>query len=52
MYAISDEWHQSFVPGRQLSAWDWAADLAGLAAGSWTLLWLIRRHRATARPTA
>lgn len=22
MYAISDEYHQSFVPGRQASAWD------------------------------
>ena len=52
LYGVSDEWHQSFVPGRQVSALDWAADLAGLAAGYWTLLRLIRRSRATVRPTA
>jgi len=52
LYAASDEWHQSFVPGRQVSALDWAADLAGLAAGYGALLWLIRRRRAgSARPT-
>lgn len=32
LFGASDEWHQSFVPGRQPDAADWAADLAGAAA--------------------
>ena len=36
LYGISDEYHQSFIPGRHVSAWDVAADLAGaLAAVAW-----------------
>lgn len=29
LYGISDEWHQSFVEGRQADAWDWVADTFG-----------------------
>ncbi len=29
MYGISDEWHQSFVPGRDASVFDWLADTMG-----------------------
>ncbi|GAB6141201.1 VanZ family protein [Methylosoma difficile] len=29
VYGISDEWHQSFVPGRDVSGWDWLADNTG-----------------------
>lgn len=28
-YAIFDEWHQSFVPGRQFALWDVALDAGG-----------------------
>jgi VanZ family protein len=28
-YGISDEWHQSFVPGRDADTMDWAADTFG-----------------------
>jgi len=35
-YALSDEWHQSFVPGRDASLWDVLADAAGVAAGAAT----------------
>lgn len=28
-YGASDEWHQSFVPGRDASAGDWLADTLG-----------------------
>jgi VanZ family protein len=31
-YAISDEYHQSFVPGRQPDPLDWLADMAGALA--------------------
>lgn len=29
LYGLSDEWHQSFVPGRTPSALDWLADTLG-----------------------
>jgi VanZ family protein/UDP-2,3-diacylglucosamine pyrophosphatase LpxH len=32
-FAALDEWHQSFVPGRDCSAWDWSADALGAALG-------------------
>ena len=28
-YGVSDEWHQSFVPGRSCELGDWVADTAG-----------------------
>lgn len=30
LFAASDEWHQSFMPMRDASFWDWTADVAGL----------------------
>lgn len=29
LYGASDEWHQSFVAGRDASFFDWLADLSG-----------------------
>lgn len=29
VYGGTDEWHQSFVPGRSSSIWDWLADTFG-----------------------
>jgi VanZ family protein len=29
LYGLSDEWHQSFIPGRFPSSWDIAADTFG-----------------------
>jgi VanZ family protein len=34
LYGVSDEWHQSFVPGRTPDAMDVVADLAGASAGA------------------
>ena len=34
LYGITDEWHQSFVPGRTPDAMDVVADLAGASAGA------------------
>jgi len=30
LYGLSDEWHQSFVPGRDCSGYDAAADVLGV----------------------
>lgn len=52
-YGLSDEWHQSFVPGRVSSTTDVVADVigGGLGAGSF-FLWTRRRAVAEARPSA
>jgi len=39
LYGLSDEWHQSFIAGREASALDWLADCAG------SLLVLITYHK-------
>jgi VanZ family protein len=41
LYGVSDEWHQSFVPLRESSIFDWMADTAGVAAGIG--VWLKRK---------
>jgi len=33
LYGVTDEWHQSFVPGRDASIADWIADCIGVVAG-------------------
>ncbi len=43
-YAVSDEWHQSFVPGRSGSGLDVAIDAAGAGAAA-----LLRLRAATRR---
>ncbi|WP_456385304.1 VanZ family protein [Desulfolithobacter sp.] len=52
-YGISDEFHQSFIAGRDTSGWDVAADMTGamLTQGGW--LWYLRQRfgvRLTAMP--
>jgi VanZ family protein len=42
LYALSDEYHQSFVPGRTPTPLDWLVDLVG-AALAWRVL--LRRER-------
>lgn len=46
LYAVSDEIHQSFVPGRTASLPDLAADAVGLLVGYACYLALIRTGRA------
>jgi VanZ family protein len=43
LYGVADEWHQSFVPGRDPDPWDWAADTAGALAGAAAAVGLPRR---------
>ena len=45
IYAVSDEIHQSFVPGRDCSAGDLLADIVGLSVGLSVYLWYRRRHQ-------
>jgi len=42
MYAVSDDFHQSFVPSRTASAWDVLVDACGAATGL-ALIWSLRR---------
>jgi VanZ family protein len=43
LYAVSDELHQHFVPGRAASPGDWAIDTAGVATGiALVVLWRRR----------
>ena len=49
-YGMSDEWHQSFVPGRQPSVADLAADGIGTLAGYSAGLALLRRRAPAAVP--
>jgi len=48
LYGISDEWHQSFVPGRDADPFDWLADSIGGAIGA-TIA--SHRHHRTADPS-
>jgi VanZ family protein len=45
LYGISDEFHQSFIPGRYPSIWDIIADLLGAAL----VVWLWRRRAIVAQ---
>lgn len=38
LYGASDEWHQSFIAGREVSGGDWLADIGGSVAVA--LMWL------------
>jgi VanZ family protein len=34
LFGLSDEWHQSFVPGRTADVWDFVADALGALLGA------------------
>ncbi len=42
-YGITDEYHQSYVPGRHASIWDVLADGVGGFAAALTMHWHYRR---------
>jgi VanZ family protein len=44
LFAAADEWHQRFIPGRATDVRDFAADLAGAAAGYAAATYLLRRR--------
>jgi VanZ family protein len=43
-YGLSDEWHQSFVPGRDASPWDLLFDSMGVLAAAFTYRLAGRRN--------
>lgn len=51
-YGLLDEWHQSFIPGRFVSAGDVVADVLGaaLVAIAWYCRWCQARERAARSP--
>ena len=49
LYAASDEWHQSFVPGRQATVYDVMSDAAGAALGL-LVFWFLARWRSRRSP--
>ncbi len=50
LYAASDEWHQSFVPGRHPQLTDVLIDACGAATGLLIFWWLQRRAQGSALP--
>jgi VanZ family protein len=44
IYALSDEYHQTFVPGRNGNLFDVAVDGIGACAAMWLDWWLTRRR--------
>ncbi len=42
-YGATDEWHQSYVPGRDADPADWAADAVGAIAGASAAVLALRR---------
>ncbi len=45
LYAVSDELHQSFVPGRHASVWDVMIDALGAALALWLADHSVKRLR-------
>ena len=43
LYGLSDEWHQSFIPGRDASFWDALTDTFAVVTATATYPWIIRR---------
>ena len=50
LFGLSDEWHQSFVPGRSAEGWDLAADALGALLGALIHSWR-RRNASASSPT-
>ncbi|MHB8769637.1 MAG: VanZ family protein [Syntrophales bacterium] len=46
-YGISDEWHQSFIPGRVATAWDVLFDSLGVVTAALTYPMTMKRYSRT-----
>ncbi len=47
-YGATDEWHQSYVPGRDADPFDWAADVSGAILGAAGAVLALRGRTARA----
>jgi len=45
LYGVTDEFHQSFVPGRVPDVMDWVVDTAGATLGAFTMFVLASRKQ-------
>lgn len=52
LYAVSDEVHQSFVPGRNAAVTDWLIDVTGAAITLTLLRWRLARRSAPGESAA
>ena len=43
LYGVTDEFHQSFIEGRDSDVWDWVADTVGSSLALFTT-WLFARN--------
>jgi VanZ family protein len=43
-YGVTDEWHQSFIPGRTASIWDVLFDAVGIAAAVLTYRFTMNKN--------
>jgi VanZ family protein len=50
LFGATDEWHQSFVPGRSAEVGDWVADSLGIVTGVSLYHWMLRRGWRPVRP--
>ncbi len=48
-YGVSDEWHQSFIPGRVASAWDVLFDTLGVVTAALAYPLTMKRYPALQR---
>ncbi len=51
LYGATDEFHQSFVPGRSSSPADLLADMIGSIMGAWIAVYTARRLRGAYAPS-
>lgn len=56
LYGVTDEWHQSYVPGRTTDGWDLCADILGALFGALAYVmlnqYLLRRMTCNTRSIA
>ncbi len=45
LYGISDEWHQSMVPGRDPDIWDWIVDTLGATIAATSIILTKQRFQ-------
>jgi VanZ family protein len=46
-YGVTDELHQSFVPGRDCDIWDWVADTLGAFFGALAVMMVVKKQPCT-----